>query len=326
MKQSESAASITTEEPLENSNEMGLFFYSKSLSELSCRKSSAQQRDFLGGFQTACASTAFTRFAGEHGLVDATFEMNSSACAGNALHDRFFQACEHLTETATLAVVFHGTHSNNVHAILHNGLDPSRRSGQAYGPGEYFSSDPELSTSYCKGGKQMLVFVVVVPTIWDDKRQCPHNIIVVPTNEHQLPLGVMNFDSVSSAALARSSASRARLQQLSERVLKTSVQASVAKLKARIIQLIIKDQIDLAGEVYERNKDAFCDLSKSEISMYAHRRYDADFVIFYFPSLPEPMTVEERDAAAIKSVEHLEQDLSSAKRQLAQERQQQLTC
>ena len=304
---------------MENSSDLDLCFYTKLLSEVSCQKSTV----LLEKFQMACASAAFTRFVEAYGLAEASFERNSAASVGNRVHDQFVQACKKVPKTATLAIVFHGTHPDNIKAILRNGLDPKKRRCQAYGPGEYFSTEPGLSTRFCKGGKQMLVFVVVVPMALNVKKNCPSNIVVVPTKEHQLPLGVIAFSSTSHDALARSTASRARMQELSNKVYQASAQASMAKLKAKIIQMIINDQIDLAGKVYEKNKDTLCILSKREISMYAHRRYDADFVIYFFPSLPEPMTVQERDAVAIKSVDHLEDDLSSAKQQLAQERKQQ---
>lgn len=35
-------------------------------------------------------------------------------------------------------LVFHGTPERNIQSICRQGLDPKRRAGQAYGPGEYF--------------------------------------------------------------------------------------------------------------------------------------------------------------------------------------------
>ena len=59
----------------------------------------------------------------------------------------------------SLRLVFHGTSEANVEGICREGLDPKRRSGQAYGPGEYFGGDAAVSWSYCRGGKKMIVFV-----------------------------------------------------------------------------------------------------------------------------------------------------------------------
>ena len=51
----------------------------------------------------------------------------------------------------------------NIPNILANGLDPNRRgasSGQRLGSGEYFGTHAEVSTEYCGGGRQMIVFAV----------------------------------------------------------------------------------------------------------------------------------------------------------------------
>ena len=51
----------------------------------------------------------------------------------------------------------------NIPNILANGLDPNRRgasSGQRLGSGEYFGTHAEVSTQYCGGGRQMIVFAV----------------------------------------------------------------------------------------------------------------------------------------------------------------------
>lgn len=60
-----------------------------------------------------------------------------------------------LASDTKFSIVFHGTAKHNVSRILANGLDPSRRNGQAYGPGEYFAKDPGISVSYCNGGNEV---------------------------------------------------------------------------------------------------------------------------------------------------------------------------
>ena len=66
----------------------------------------------------------------------------------------------------------------------------------------------------------MLVFLVVKPfspaAVQDSTgqvqskaaRTCPIDIIVVPTTEHQLPLGVLSYRNVKTKALARTAYSR----------------------------------------------------------------------------------------------------------------------
>ena len=46
--------------------------------------------------------------------------------------------------------------------LQRDGLDPNWRSGQAMGPGEYFGEQATTSLTYCKGGRKMLVFLVLL--------------------------------------------------------------------------------------------------------------------------------------------------------------------
>ena len=46
-------------------------------------------------------------------------------------------------------------------AILREGLDPKRRTGQALGVGEYFGGNAVVSLPYCRGGSKMVVFAVL---------------------------------------------------------------------------------------------------------------------------------------------------------------------
>jgi Poly(ADP-ribose) polymerase catalytic domain len=59
------------------------------------------------------------------------------------------------TTPRRLGLVFHGTRSCNILNILNYGLDASLRNGQSFGPGEYFSTTPTTSISYCRGGMQL---------------------------------------------------------------------------------------------------------------------------------------------------------------------------
>uniref|UniRef100_A0A6B2L6K5 RING-type domain-containing protein n=1 Tax=Arcella intermedia TaxID=1963864 RepID=A0A6B2L6K5_9EUKA len=56
---------------------------------------------------------------------------------------------------------WHGTSFNAIAPICRGGLDPRYRSGQAYGPGEYFGWNAGVSYGYCRGGSHMLVFVIL---------------------------------------------------------------------------------------------------------------------------------------------------------------------
>jgi hypothetical protein len=47
---------------------------------------------------------------------------------------------------------WHGSREENILSIAVNGFDPERRCGQAYGAGEYFAKDPNVSIGYAAGG------------------------------------------------------------------------------------------------------------------------------------------------------------------------------
>ena len=74
--------------------------------------------------------------------------------------------------------------------IQHSGQrpDPNRRgasSGQRLGSGEYFGTHAEVSTEYCGGGRQMIVFAVLT----DPRSTREGGKIVVSSDvSHQLPL------------------------------------------------------------------------------------------------------------------------------------------
>jgi len=76
----------------------------------------------------------------------------------------------------------------------------------------------------------------------------------------------------------------------------------------------------VASEIYHKNSDTLCTISKSEISQYAHQKYHCDVVGYYFPNLPPPMTKEEENQ--IISVDALEKNLEKQKKKLAAEQKQ----
>jgi len=76
--------------------------------------------------------------------------------------DRLFRASAHnlaldLGRTSDMIDGWHGTPDSNVYSIARHGFDPSRRAGQAYGAGEYFAKDPNVSISYACGGSFMFL-------------------------------------------------------------------------------------------------------------------------------------------------------------------------
>jgi len=76
---------------------------------------------------------------------------------------------------------FHGTPASNVLAIVQNGFDSSRRSGQVYGAGEYFAKCPEVSKSYCRGDSYMIVCRLLLGTQASNERLGDGDHIWVPS-------------------------------------------------------------------------------------------------------------------------------------------------
>lgn len=298
-------------------------------------------------------SNSIADFASGDGFINPRFTLNPHARKGNRVFDRFLNVINNICKGqnqnglsenmvyAPVELVFHGTRMENIDNILENGLDPKLRRGQAYGKGEYFSRSPAVSSSYCRGGTRMLVFCVVVP---ENCRQpnhlestdpqktgltnvnppisrmqqmrggIPASYVVVPVSEHQIPIGWLDFDGLSRSKLEESQLMRMRLKQLSDEVQKKESQEKEAKVKAEIEQLLIKGFIDSAGTKYKKNINSLSEMSKREISMFAHRGFDEGVVSFYFPDLPPPMTTEEHDNATVLNVNKTKQEASEAKK------------
>ena len=158
----------------------------------------------------------------------------------------------------------------------------------------------------------MLVFLVVKPL--QHGSTCPIDYIVVPTSEHQLPLGVLTYARVESGVLSRAQVMRTKLQQLHLELNEKEHRANIARVKAKVIQKIITDELDVASEIYQKNCQILDLAAKKEISTYAHTKFDKDFVIFYFPNLPVRMTAEEEEQ--MMSVEELEEEVLAKKNEL----------
>jgi hypothetical protein len=115
---------------------------------------------------------------------------NPKSAPGQPLYERFVAAWQRAPNQQIL-LVFHGTPEENIAAICTDGLDPKRRSGQAAGPGEYFGKQMAISQGYCRGGRHMLIFAVLLDqsgvTFQGDA------FIVINKSENQLPLAVVTM-------------------------------------------------------------------------------------------------------------------------------------
>ena len=119
---------------------------------------------------------------------------NQSAKSGGNLFRRFQSAWRRLgTNQRQTILAFHGTPEANIHSICINGFDPARRSGQAYGPGEYFAKTPSTPMSYCQGGKKMLLCELLLGQA-NVHHTLPHgDYVVMKDPDHELPRFIVEF-------------------------------------------------------------------------------------------------------------------------------------
>ena len=118
---------------------------------------------------------------------------------------RFLKAVdEHPKKIVHIGVAFHGTNKENIQPILQEGLDPSKRRRNAYGPGEYFSTLAGIALGYTKSAsdtQRILVFLVIDPYVDHRPSTIPCSYIVVSDNHHQLPIGTLQIDKFPTREL-----------------------------------------------------------------------------------------------------------------------------
>ena len=118
---------------------------------------------------------------------------NVAAKTGGELFRRFREAYRGLQQNQrTTALGFHGTPEENIRGICNNGFDPGRRKGQAYGPGEYFATTPDISMGYSGGCKKMLVCELLLGR-YNEHHTQHGNIVVMKYPEHDLPRFILEF-------------------------------------------------------------------------------------------------------------------------------------
>jgi hypothetical protein len=90
-------------------------------------------------------------------------ETNPALLSGAPSFQKYLSGALTMGDSDTVIVnngvfAWHGTQSDDaVVGICHHGFDPKRRSGQAYGPGEYFGQSAEVSHGYSGSTSRMLV-------------------------------------------------------------------------------------------------------------------------------------------------------------------------
>jgi len=153
--------------------------------------------------------------AGHRPTVQLEVWPNPKSLPGCQLYERFVAAWSKVPDK-NLRLVFHGTGEANIDAICRDGLDPRRRAGQAHGAGEYFGGNMDVSLAYCRGGRYMLVFAVLldksgVTKVVGPASGVPGEIVVINKPEHQLPLAVVSLGCQRWAPAASWATSQANL-------------------------------------------------------------------------------------------------------------------
>jgi len=273
-------------------------------------------------FLDDCQSRDFATNCLGFGFLEAKFHPNPHLTdAGNARRQKFSQSIasdsmELEKRSAHLGMVFHGTHKSNIESILKDGLDIEKRKGQTFGPGEYFSTNPGTSVSFCKGGLEMLVFVVVIPPVSERNIICPSDYVIVDNNCYQLPLGVLKFTSVDHEVSAKSNARRREYFDLCMEVRTKTQIKEETKIKADIIKKIIMEDIDSAAQTYENKDSLLTELSRKEVSWYVNKHLDKNVIPAFFPNLPNPMTLDEMRGVRLHNLENAVEEEKEAKDKL----------
>ena len=90
------------------------------------------------------------------------------------------------------SLAFHGTPDrNNVLSIFHDGWDPSKRSGQNYGPGEYFATEINTPLQYARQSGAVVIAILLPGTF--QAAQNGYCVVNNPTDRSAafcLPIGV----------------------------------------------------------------------------------------------------------------------------------------
>lgn len=124
--------------------------------------------------------------------------------------ERLYRATDHnlrvkLGHTSDTIEAWHGSEERNIMSIVQAGFDTGRRMGQAYGEGEYFAKDPNVSVGYAKGGSFLLLCRLLLGEEEEDHSWVDHmKYYIVKQHDgfvQALPLYVIQFRS-STGSLA----------------------------------------------------------------------------------------------------------------------------
>lgn len=123
-------------------------------------------------------------------------------------YERFARALERGSDLKNGFFAWHGTAEAAIGPICDTGFSPKFRSGQAYGPGEYFGTHPNVSLGYAKGSSRLILayilqssqvkhvpdfcYVVLNPSDWSFSYCLP--LLVVTFNNSSTPPFVIRAD------------------------------------------------------------------------------------------------------------------------------------
>eukprot|EP00931_Biecheleriopsis_adriatica_P033445 TRINITY_DN19409_c0_g3_i1.p1 TRINITY_DN19409_c0_g3~~TRINITY_DN19409_c0_g3_i1.p1 ORF type:complete len:1373 (-),score=316.79 TRINITY_DN19409_c0_g3_i1:99-4079(-) len=132
---------------------------------------------------------------------------------------------------------FHGTPDVNIFSIVENGFDAKRRAGQAFGAGEYFAKNPEVSKGYSGSGNYMLVCSLCLGTqassgelgdgdhIWADGPQ----YYVIRNPEQVVPLFILRWRPYTDAGV-HTDAREAKLEHVLQQPKYSTLKAKVREV------------------------------------------------------------------------------------------------
>lgn len=234
-----------------------------------------------------------TRFVRQHSTVSTRFwksyeknlERITHIPGSHKLYVNFWETYKHDTNQKRMAVVFHGTPEERVDDILKHGLDPRYRRTQAFGKGEYFSKEPGLATTYCKGGHKIVVYLIFVPEEHEKYyNQKDRDIVVVNNTSHELPIGVLSFESVDRDVVHHTQQLRIEQKTLKVKAIELEKELKRAKAEGGDEETIAKldEDVHEAWDLYfatklNENRNLMDHLSASQVNLdFDHQRISGE--------------------------------------------------
>jgi len=134
----------------------------------------------------------------------------------------------------------------------------------------------------------MIIFAII--THDSDIKGPAQNIAVVNKRERQLPVAVLSFESYTAGAMGRSYAFQQQVAKLLNDANEKAKVARQARMKERIIRLLLQREYFAASDIYNQSCDDQGIPPKAwaeEVAVYVHDHIRNDEEVdIYFPNLP----------------------------------------